>query len=454
MNAIINWLNKHLVPVAAKIGSVRWLVALRDAFISIMPIMLAGSVASVLNAIFRDVPTNLGWTGVVNSMQWLININALVWTGSTAILGLLFAFTFGYHMCVQYKVEPIAGGLLTLGTFIMSLPQSFSVDLKNVLTKGDIKTLTDAQMAVNGKNISAWGWFNFNKYFGAYGFFTIMIMGAISVAVYIALVKRHITIKMPDSVPPAVSNAFTGIIPATAGLFVVGIIDYLFTLKNTTVIDLIAKTIQEPLMKMGQGYGSLLLIVFLVQLFWFFGIHGTNVLAPVTESIWTTALIANTNAHKVQKALPYMWTRSDFDLYVWIGGAGSTLLLILAVLAFSKREDERAVAKISLVPGIFNINEPMMFGMPIVLNPIYIIPFILAPLVMVSIAYGALSLGLVNRVAVQTTWAMPPFLNSIMATIDWRPVILQIVNMVVGFLIYVPFVIASNNMDPKKVNKV
>lgn len=156
----------------------------------------------------------------------------------------------------------------------------------------------------------------------------------------------------------------------------------------------------------------------------------------------------------MQKALPYMWTRSDFDLYVWIGGAGSTLLLILAVLAFSKREDERAVAKVSLVPGIFNINEPMMFGMPIVLNPIYIIPFILAPLVMVSIAYGVLSLGWVSPVAVQTTWAMPPFLNAIIATIDWRSVILQIVNMVVGFLIYVPFVIASNNMDPEKVNKV
>ena len=95
-----------------------------------------------------------------------------------------------------------------------------------------------------------------------------------------------------------------------------------------------------------------------------------------------------------------------------------------------------------------------MFGMPIVLNPIYIIPFILAPLVMVSIAYGVLSLGWVSPVAVQTTWAMPPFLNAIIATIDWRSVILQIVNMVVGFLIYVPFVIASNNMDPEKVNKV
>lgn len=450
MNAIINWLNKHVVPIAAKIGSIRWLVALRDAFISIMPLMLAGSVASVLNAIFRDVPTNLGWTGFVNSMQWLIGINAMVWTGTTAILGLLFAFTFGYQMCVQYKVEPIAGGLVTLGTFIMGLPQNFVLQLKNTLTKADIQTFTDAGAVVAGKNVNAWGWFNFNKYFGAYGFFTVMIMGAISVSIYIMLVKKHITIKMPDSVPPAVSNAFTGIIPAVAGLYVVGIIDWLLSLKQMTVIDLISQTIQQPLMKMGQGYGSVLLVTFLVQLFWFLGIHGTNVLAPVTESIWTTALIANMNAAKNQKALPYLWTRGDFDLYVWIGGAGSTLLLILAVLAFSKREDERAVAKVSLVPGIFNINEPVMFGMPIVLNPIYFIPFIIAPLVMVSIAYGALSLGWVNPVRSQISWAMPPFLNSILATVDWRALVLQVVNMIIGFLIYVPFVIASNNMDTNK----
>lgn len=454
MNAIINWLNKHVVPIAAKIGSVRWLVALRDAFISIMPLVLAGSVASVLNALVRDVPTQLGWTGVVNSMQWLISINALVWTGTTAILGLLFAFTFGYQMSIQYKAEPIAGGLVTLGTFIMGLPQSFSLDLKNALTKGDIKSITDAGAAVAGKNVSAWGYFNFNKYFGAYGFFTVMIMGGIAIAIYIMLMKKHITIKMPESVPPAVSNAFTGIIPATAGLYVVGVINYLFSLNGTTVIDFISQTIQQPLMKIGQGYGSVLLITFLVQLFWFFGIHGTNVLAPVTESIWLTALIANVNAHQKGQPLPYLWTRGDFDLYVWIGGAGSTLLLLLAVLIFSKREDERAVAEVSIVPGIFNINEPAMFGLPIVLNPIYIIPFILAPLVMASIAYGALSLGWVNPVRTQVTWAMPPFLNAILATMDWRSVVLQIVNMVVGFIIYVPFVFASNNMDPKKVNKV
>ncbi|MBA1393366.1 PTS sugar transporter subunit IIC, partial [Lactobacillus sp. XV13L] len=268
---------------------------------------------------------------------------------------------------------------------------------------------------------------------------------------YIVLMKKKITIKMPDSVPPAVSNAFTGIIPATAGIFTVGIIEYLFSLNQTTVIDFISKTIQEPLMNISQGYGSVLLVTFLVQLFWFFGIHGTNVLAPITESIWTTALIANMNAAKVQKPLPYMWTRADFDFYVWIGGAGSTLLLLIAILIFSKREDQRAVAKVSLVPGFFNINEPAMFGLPIVLDPIYFIPFILAPLVMVSVAYGALSMGWVNPVRSQITWAMPPFINAFLGTIDWRAVVLQVVNMIIGFLIYVPFVKIANNVKPDEV---
>lgn len=449
MNALINWLNKHVVPIAAKIGSIRWLIALRDAFIVMMPLMLAGSVANVINSLVRDLPNQFGWTSFVNSMQWLIGINAMVWTGSTAILGLLFSFTFGYQLCVQYKVEPITGGLVTLGTFIMGLPQNFVLVLKNTLSQGDTKALTNAGAVITGKNVTSWGYFNFSKYFGAAGFFTVMIMGAISVTIYIWLMKKNITIKMPDTVPPAVAKAFTGIIPATAGLYVVGIINYLFSLNQTTVIDFISKTIQDPLMKVSQGYWSVLLITFLVQLFWFFGIHGSNVLAPVIESIWTTALIANMNAAHKGQALPYLWTRSDFDLYVWIGGAGSTLLLILAILAFSTREDQRAVAKLSLVPGIFNINEPIMFGMPIVLDPIYFIPFIIAPLIMVSTSYAALSFGLVSRVRTQIVWSMPPILNAFVGTMDLRSVVLQLINMVIGFLIYVPFVKAANNVKPQ-----
>lgn len=452
MNAFIEWLNKHLVPIAAKIGSVRWLVALRDAFISIMPAMMAGAVATVLNALVRDIPGKFGWTGFVNSMQWLIGINGMVWTGTLAILGLIFSFTFGYQLSVQYKVEPVTGGIVTLGTFIMSLPQNYTGTLTKTLSASATKILTDSGLAVSGKSISAWGFFNFNTYFGSYGFFTVMILGAVAATCYIWLMKKHITIKMPDSVPPAVANAFTGIIPAAAAFYVVGIINWLVSKAGTTVIEWIAKTIQEPLLNMSQGYGAVLLMTLLVQIFWFFGIHGSNVLAPILDGIWLTAQLANINAFQQGKALPYMWTRNCFDLYAWIGGAGSTLLLLVAILIFSKRDDQRSVAKLAIGPGFFNINEPVMFGLPIVLDPIYFIPFILAPVVMVSIAYGVMSLGWVSPITNNIVWSMPPIMNALVATMDWRSVVLQLVNAAIGFAIYIPFVKAANRLQPADVD--
>jgi PTS system cellobiose-specific IIC component len=449
MNSFIEWLNKHLVPIASKIGSIRWLIALRDAFIAIMPATMAGSIATVLNALVRDLPTRFGWTGFVNSMQWLIGINSQVWTGSLAILGLIFAFTFGYQLAVQYKVEPITGGIVTLGTFLMTLPQGYTIALGKALSKADVATITQGGAAVTGNSISGWGFFNFNAYFGSAGFFTVMIMGGLSAAIYIWFMKKNITIKMPDSVPPAVAKAFTGIIPAAVSFYVSGIITWaITTYGGTTIIELISKTIQEPLLHMSQGYGAVLLMTVLVQVFWFFGLHGTNVLGPVLDGIWLTAQLTNINAFAQGKALPYTWTRNAFDLYAWIGGAGSTLLLLLAILFFSKRDDQRAVAKMAIAPGFFNINEPVMFGMPIVLDPIYFIPFLLAPVVMVTIAYFALQAGLVSPIKANIVWSMPPIMNSLVATLDWRAPILQLFNMAIGFLIYLPFVKAANRIKP------
>ena len=128
------------------------------------------------------------------------------------------------------------------------------------------------------------------------------------------------------------------------------------------------------------------------------------------------------------------------------------MLLLIAILMFSKRDDQRAVAKLSIAPGFFNVNEPVMFGMPIVLDPIYFIPFILAPVVMVSIAYGAVVNGLVSPITAQIVWSLPPFINALVATMDWRSVVLQRVNMVVGFLIYVPFVKAANRIKPAQID--
>lgn len=450
MDALVKWLNKYLVPIAAKIGSIRWLVALRDAFIAIMPATMAGAIATILNVFVRDIPQQMHLNSFVKAMEPIIGINTQVWTGSLAILGLIFAFTFGYQMAIQYKVEPITGGIVTLGTFLMTLPQTFTLPLKKALSAADVHTITQAGATVSKNTISGPGYFNFNSYFGATGFFTVMIMGGVAIAVYIWLMKKNITIKLPDSVPPAIASAFTGIIPAAAALYVSGIVTYLVTkLSSLTLIEIISKTIQEPLLNLSQGYGAVLLMTILVQVFWFFGLHGTNVLGPVLDSIWFTAQVANINAFAQHKALPYFWTRNSFDLYAWIGGAGSTLLLLIAILIFSKRDDQRAVAKMAIAPGFFNVNEPVMFGLPVVLDPIYFIPFVLAPVVMVSTSYFALSQGWVSPVKSQIVWSMPPIINSLIATLDWRAPILQIVNALLAFIIYVPFVKAANKIKPQ-----
>ncbi|MEG2505584.1 MAG: PTS transporter subunit EIIC, partial [Carnobacterium sp.] len=213
------------------------------------------------------------------------------------------------------------------------------------------------------------------------------------------------------------------------------------------IIDWITETIQTPLLALSQGFGAVILIVFLVHLLWFFGIHGTNVMAPVLQTIYGSAMTTNMNAYQRKEMIPYKWVAGSFEAFVWPGGAGVTLMLIVAILIFSKRADSRTVGKLALGPGIFNINEPVMFGMPIVLNPLYMIPFILAPMATASVAYVATMAGLVNPVVVSVIWVMPAGISGFLATGgDWRAIILTLVNLGVALVIWMPFVLAANKV--------
>ncbi|EUJ30658.1 PTS system cellobiose-specific transporter subunit IIC [Listeria floridensis FSL S10-1187] len=398
MNGLTAFLEKYFVPVAAKIGSQKHLVALRDAFISTMPITMAGSIAVLLNAFFRDFPTDWGWTKFIEVMQPVVDINGYVYNGTLAIVSIIFAFSLGYNLSKVYNVDRLAGGLVSLVAFVMNLTVTVSLDTVTGALKAADANFDPSSLPSEFAGI--YGFFNMGQVNGT-GLFTAMIFGFLSTIIYAKLMLRKITIKMPESVPPAVSKAFAAIIPALIALYVVGIIDWaFFKITNMDVISWISKSIQEPLLDLSQGYGAVLLVTFLVQLLWFFGIHGPNVLAPVLESLWGTAQLQNISAAQDKAELPFEWVRGSFDSYVWMGGSGGTIVLIIALLIFSKRADSRAVAKLSLGPGIFNINEPVMFGLPIVLNTIYLIPFIVAPLVMVTIAYFATTLGIVSPVKI------------------------------------------------------
>lgn len=466
MENLTSWLERHILPIASKIGAQKHLVALRDAFIGTIPATMAGSVAVMLNAILRDLPPQFidGYDGTtIPVIGEIITINGYVWNGTLAVAGLIFVFSWGYNLAKAYAVNELAGGIVSTAAAIAGIRFSFSGAVEGLtLDQATIDTLNDAGWSATTSSITAngWGWLPLSSLDGNF-YFTAMIIGFIATMIYIKLMQANITIKLPDSVPPAVSTAFASIIPATAALYAIAAFYWIFSLliPELTFQEWLQETIALPLLGLSQGFGAVAISALFVQLFWFFGIHGPNVLAPILEGVFGVAQLENVNLFQQGGAQAvidegYLWVRGSFDAYAWFGGSGGTIVLILAILLFSKREDYSTVAKLSVGPGIFNINEPILFGMPVVLNAMMFIPFLLTPVISVGIGYFATYFGLVNPVSQQVAWVTPPLLMSFLATgADWRAPIVTLVAMVVSFIIWVPFIISANKMQPTSLEE-
>lgn len=445
------------MKIAGKLSSQKHLVVIRDSFIAMMPLTMAGSIAVLLNVLFRDVPTNLGWSGVTEAMQPLINLNGYVYFGTIAITALIFAFAVGYNYSQVEKVNPIAGGLVAFASFVATIPQTVTIvtDLAG-LDKSALSSLTDLGLLINGTNLetSQWGAIT-TAYAGATGLFAALLIALLSSSIYTFLMRKNVTIKMPENVPPAVTKAFAAIIPGTVAIYVSALVGYLpVLLANTPLNDLISTYIQRPLMSLSQGLFSVILLSFLVQLFWFFGLHGHNVLAPIMDGIYAPALLENTSVYEATKdvsQLPWLWTRGSFDAFAQMGGSGVTIALIIAIFIFSKRKEYRTVAKLSAPMGLFNINEPITFGIPMVLNPLFAIPWLIVPPICVTIAYLATSAGLIPPVYLSVPWITPPGLYAFLATgNNVMAGLVALFNVFIAFLIWAPFVISANRVKTEE----
>lgn len=452
---------EKFMEVSGRIGSQRHLGAIRDAFIAAMPITMAGSIAVLLNVFLRDVPVNLGWDGFASAMAPIVEINGYVYGGTIAVMAMFFAFSLGSNLAESYGVNSLAGGLISFASFIAVIPQTlnFTTDLTGVDSTTlsalsnfglSVTSSTDAaSLTTSGSGVLGL------SYLGATGLFSALIIGMMSTMIYSFLMNKNITIKLPDTVPPAVTKAFAAIIPGTVAIYVSAIIGYLaYIVTGLPLTDLISQYIQQPLMGLSQGLGSVIFLTFLVQLFWFFGLHGHNVLAPIMDGVYGAALNENTAVYEATRdiaQLPWDWTRGSFDAYAQMGGSGATLALIIGILWMSKREDHRTIAKLSAPMGIFNINEPVIFGMPIVLNPQFAIPWLITPPILATIAYLATSWGLVPPVFLAVPWITPPGLYAYLATGGSLAAgLLSIFNIVVAFFIYLPFVLMSNRVKAEE----
>ncbi len=457
MEKLIQLLEDKLVPVAAKIGNQRHLLAIRDAFAALMPLVMAGSIALLLNNVVFSPggliasQFNLGESGFyVFSGNWISPALGIVDSGTLSILGAALAFTIAYLRGVNEKQDSLITGTIALGAFIIL-------------------------GALSRQNEQIAGWIG--HYLGAQGVFVAILVGLIVPALYFAIVNRNWTIKMPDTVPPAVARGFSGIIPGLIVMFVFSWVKLIISkgsfsglesmfgeaAGSPTIFMMFEYYIARPFANISQGPILIVIISLLIPVLWFFGLHGANLIAPIMSPVYGTLGTHNLQAFEngiravgkrplEENTLAY-WVSGSWDAYVFHGGSGATLALVFAIILFSKREDEKEVAKLSMGPGLFMINEPVLFGVPIVLNPIYLIPFVLNQPILAMIAYYASLSGFAGPIVNSVPWTTPPILNALLATnFSWGAALIATINLGVAFLIYLPFVFVANSAGEDKVS--
>ena len=416
MNKLMEVLEKYFIPVAAKIGSIRHLVAVRDGFVAIMPIIIAGSFAVLLNNIdifgYQDFMANTfgaGWKTINNS----------IWNGSFAVMSLLVVVTTSYALAKSYDKDAIGCASTCFAALIMLYAESTA------------------------------DWAIPFAYLGSQGLFVSLALALILGTLFCKLLGNpKLTIKMPDGVPPAVARSFAGLAPSIIVLVVTGIfkVILLWVADIPNIHQFIFDAIQGPAQEfMSASIGPVLFLIFIQQLLWFFGLHGSNIIGPVVNAVLLPLLTANTEAFQAGKEIPYLINSQFLDSFVNMGGSGTTLSLLIAIFIFSKNKANKAIANLGIAPGLFNINEPVLFGMPIVLNPVYVIPFMIVPIVCAIVAYLFTVSGIMPPVVLQAGWTTPPIMGAFLSTSgSWVAAGVAALNIVIGIVLYTPFVIMAD----------
>lgn len=357
-----------------------------------------------------------GWNEFIAPYSATIVLPFRITMGLMAIYA---TFVMGSDLAKSYGLDSVTGGILSLGTFFM-----LQVPV-NVLTPEEAPL----------------GWVLPMSSLGASGMFAGILSMIFAVEVYRFFKKRNITIKMPEQVPPAVARSFEALIPGAV------ILTTTWLIRSVAGFDVNAALLSlfEPLTNiLGNNLLGVLLPMFLIHLLWSFGIHGMSIVGAVVRPMWLIMLDENAKALADGTAatkLPYIAPEQFYQWTVTIGGAGATIVVSVLFLFFCKSKFLKEVGRFSIIPGIFNINEPMIFGAPMMLNPYMFIPFNLVPLVLTIVSYFAVKLEMVNGFTVLPTWTLPaPIGGYLSAGNDWRVVVLIVINTLIAFIIYYPFV--------------
>ncbi|MBS8071313.1 PTS lactose transporter subunit IIBC [Streptococcus suis] len=408
MNKLIEFIEKGK-PFFEKISRNPYLRAIRDGFIAAMPVILFSSIFLMV----AFVPNIFGFTWSDEAVAAIMK-------------------PYGYTMGIV--------AVLVAGTTAKSLTDAFNRQLPKTNQINFISTMI---ASISGFLLLASdgieGGFA-NGYMGTKGLLTAFLAAFITVNIYKVCVKNNVTIRMPDEVPPNVSQAFKDVIPYALSIFVLYGIDLVTRqFLGTNVAEAILKLF-EPLFTAADGYVGITIIFGAYALFWFVGIHGPSIVEPAIAAITYANIETNFQLLQAGQHADKILTSGTQMFIVTMGGTGATLVVPFMFMWLTKSKRNKAIGRASVVPTFFGVNEPILFGAPLVLNPIFFVPFILAPIANVWIFKFFVDTLKMNSFSVNLAWTTPGPLGIVMGT-NFAPLafVLAILLVVVDVLIYYPF---------------
>lgn len=429
-------LDSFLSPIANSLSKNKILSAIRDGFLITTPIVIIGSIFLLIaNFPINGYPEFMAGIFGEGWDQYLGRVTAIAFD----CIALLSSFAIGYCYAREKGIaNRVSAATVALVSFLIVTPQRHP----------NFVNVENSEQVFRG--------FAFGN-FGTAGIFLSMIIAIISVGIFSWAVNKKLVIKLPDGVPPAVMDSFAALIPAALAMIFFFIVNIIISKTSYEYLhNLIYQVLQAPLVGLGKFALFEVIYQFLSTLFWFFGINGPAVTNTIFSPIHKALTLENYEAAQAGLEMTNIFTAGFSDFFCNFGGGGSTLGLVIMMAFLAKSERMKVLGRLSLPAGIFGINEPIIFGLPIVLNPIMIIPFILSPIANTVIAYLATILGFIPVTSgIQLPWTTPIGFSGYLITGSFKAVILQLGLLVLNMAIYYPFMkLLDNQYLEEEKNKV
>lgn len=418
--------NLEKIQLAAeKISDNRYLKAVSKGMVMTIPASITGAMLTLI----ANMPFD-GYQEFIqsNGLKTLLLLPGIF---TSNIMGLIVVYFIAFNLAKSYKIDGMFPGFLAIVSFLILTP------------------LATVEQQVHD-TVRPVDFISFD-FIGSRGMFVGIIVGLTVAKLYSWFIKNNITIRMPDSVPSFVEKSFSSIIPFFSITFLMACISWGFSFTSYgSAHNLVYSVLQVPIQQIGGSIGGVIVAYALIGLFWWFGIHGKAIIFGVYAPILQTMTIENMNAAAAGTTPPNLIDFGFTSAFLEIGGGGCVLGLAICFVFFAKSEQYKSVGRITSIPTFFGINEPITFGTPVCLNPMFLLPTVITPLVTGLIGYVSITTGLMPRmVGAQLPTGTPTFVNAVIAG-GWRMLLAQIVCVIVATAIYFPFFKMADNVEYKR----